>query len=71
MHTTLIEIFNDVEKQMPRRIQNKFHADGLMLLSLEKDFEFAGLSKHLIRLSLSQPYTFASLEMCEINMILN
>ena len=53
MQTTLIEIFNDVEKQVPRRIQNKFHADGLMLLSLEKDFEFAGLSKHLIRLSLS------------------
>ena len=41
-----------------------------MLLSLEKGVELEGLARHLIKLSISQPYTFASLEISEINMIL-
>jgi hypothetical protein len=41
-----------------------------MLLSLEKGVELEGLARHLIKLSISQPFTFASLEISEINMIL-
>jgi len=59
-----------LKAQIERKVKSKFHADTLMLVSLEQNVELPGLAQHLIKLSISQPYTFASLEMSEINMIL-